>query len=608
MNKAIPSLLRPNHKSPLANHNFSLASAVPWIVLALLAVVSWNRWIEPYVDSGRELMVPRRLAQGERLWADVQFPHGPLGPYVAAIVEGAAGPSLPARIALCALVAAGHLAALQILARRWLSPWRAALALTVAIAAAVFLRPGGWLFPFSFDAAIAVAALTAAVAGATREPEPADAAAGAGVLAALLARPEIGLVGMAALAVAARRRPRRLVPLAVAPLAGAAAGYGMLSLGISRHTLVRDGWLAVLDPPVAFRNVYRAYAGLDRPALRLTELALAFVVIAVFASAIVAAASVAARLRASGRPRGAAAAEILLVLALAAAAAVAARPPASLAESLFLLPPLVRVVPLALIAAAGWRLARSLAGEPPRGALARVPDAALWLAAIFAARVLFAAGYVGPYPAFFLPLPLLVAQAGLFGAADRASASAGPALPRLLASALLVFALFRGLALSDFYRGRPWRRVATPAGSVMLPEPVGGATAGAIAALSSAPRGSTLAGFPEGGFFSYALARRNPFREEQFFPGTLDADGERRAIRVLETQPPDVLLLANVLAVGEGAPAFGQDYYRDLAAAARARYRPAAAFGPGARPGARIGDPEFFVEIDVPAATASGAR
>ena len=207
-----------------------------------------------------------------------------------------------------------------------------------------------------------------------------------------------------------------------------------------------------------------------------------------------------------------------------------------------------------------------------------MPDAALWIAALFAARVLLAAGYVGPYPAFFLPLPLVVAQAGLFGAADRAAAVGGRSLPRLVAAALVVFALFRALALRDFYRGRPWTRVATPAGSVVLPEPVGGATAGAIAALASGRSGSTLAGFPEAGFFAYALGRRNPFREEQFFPGNLDAEGERRAVRVLETRPPDVLVRANVLAVGEGAPAFGRDYDAALDAAARERYRAAAAF------------------------------
>ena len=154
--------------------------------------------------------------------------------------------------------------------------------------------------------------------------------------------------------------------------------------------------------------------------------------------------------------------------------------------------------------------------------------------------------------------------------------------------------------MADFYRGLPWTPVATPAGHLRLPGPVADATTGALGELSRLPANATLAGFPEAGFFNYVLGLRNPFWLEQFFPGHLDASGETKAIGVLEKDPPDALIFANVLAVGEGARAFGQDYLGGLAAAARARYRPAAAFGPGARPGATIGDPQFFVEIAMP--------
>jgi hypothetical protein len=129
---------------------------------------------------------------------------------------------------------------------------------------------------------------------------------------------------------------------------------------------------------------------------------------------------------------------------------------------------------------------------------------------------------------------------------------------------------------------------------------VAGATAETLAALGRLPADATLSGFPEAGFFNYVLGLRNPFWLEQFFPGHLDAQGEARAVRVLETDPPDALVFANVVAVGEGARAFGQDYLGGLARAADARYRPTAAFGPGARPGARIGDAQFFVEISAP--------
>ncbi|HEY6928145.1 MAG TPA: hypothetical protein VJA66_00585, partial [Thermoanaerobaculia bacterium] len=76
-----------------------LWALLPYGVFLLLAAISWGRWIEPYVDSGRELMVPLRLARGERLYRDVRFYHGPLAPYLAAGLEKVCARSLAARIA-----------------------------------------------------------------------------------------------------------------------------------------------------------------------------------------------------------------------------------------------------------------------------------------------------------------------------------------------------------------------------------------------------------------------------------------------------------------------------------------------------------------------------
>ena len=56
---------------------------LPYAVFLLLAAISWNRWIEPFVDTGRELLVPARVAGGEKLYRDVRFYYGPLAPYLA---------------------------------------------------------------------------------------------------------------------------------------------------------------------------------------------------------------------------------------------------------------------------------------------------------------------------------------------------------------------------------------------------------------------------------------------------------------------------------------------------------------------------------------------
>jgi hypothetical protein len=597
--------LKSTSNSQLATLNSRL---LPYAVFALLALVSWNRWIEPYVDSGRELMVPWRIAHGERLYADVHFHHGPLGPWAAAAVDAVFGRSLAARLALAAALALSSLEALRRLSLRMLTAGRAALSVSAAVAAAYFLRPGGWMFPFSLDVAIAVAALTWSLElflGGR------DRAAGACVCAALLARPELAAAGLAVLAFSARREPRRLARLAAIPILAGAAGYAAVSVGIPHARLVADGWLRLLDPPEAFRNVYRAYAGLDRPGLRLVELALAALVLAVGVGLLVGASAVAERV-ATTSIGAARAIEGVTVLAVAAAAAWRLAAPAGVAERLELIPPLVRVLPPILLAAALLRAVSALR-RPRSGATPpAVPDAVLWMAAVFSLRMLLAAGYVGPYDSFFLPLPLVVGAAGAFAAAERAAPSVGPALPRLAAACLAVFALFRIARTAQQYRGGTWQAVATPAGRLMLPAPVGAATAAAILDLDHRlPQSGTLTGFPEAGFYNYVLGRRNPLRLEQFFPGHLDASGEAETIDALVRTPPDALILANVLAVGEGSRAFGLDYNRALERATRERFERAAIFGPGARDGARIGDPGFFVEILVPrrnAAEGSAAR
>ena len=46
-----------------------------WAVLAavfiLLTAVSWQQWTNLFIDTGREMNVPLRLLQGDRLYADV---------------------------------------------------------------------------------------------------------------------------------------------------------------------------------------------------------------------------------------------------------------------------------------------------------------------------------------------------------------------------------------------------------------------------------------------------------------------------------------------------------------------------------------------------------
>jgi hypothetical protein len=225
----------------------------------------------------------------------------------------------------------------------------------------------------------------------------------------------------------------------------------------------------------------------------------------------------------------------------------------------------------------------------------------------FAARLFLAAGYVGPYNGFYLPLPLLVTAAVLWKGAERLPALVSPppvTFPALVSAAFALFFVARVAALALLYRHPAWSRVATPAGSIFVPEPVAGATRATLRDLASRVRkGGAITGFPETGFFNWALGLRNPLAQDQFFPGHLDTAAEEDAIALLQRDPPDAIVYADVLTIGHGRAAFGRDYLPRLDRHVRENFATAASYGPGARPGARIGDPDFFVEIRVPVAS-----
>ena len=68
------------------------------IVVAATGVMmllwSWAKWTDMMVDFGRELYIPWRLVEGESLYKDVAYFHGPLSPYLNSLVFLVFGTSL----------------------------------------------------------------------------------------------------------------------------------------------------------------------------------------------------------------------------------------------------------------------------------------------------------------------------------------------------------------------------------------------------------------------------------------------------------------------------------------------------------------------------------
>ena len=69
----------------------------PALLLATAAgmlAFSWGAWPNVFVDFGRELYVPWRLAEGESLHADIAWFNGPLSVYAHAALFALFGPGL----------------------------------------------------------------------------------------------------------------------------------------------------------------------------------------------------------------------------------------------------------------------------------------------------------------------------------------------------------------------------------------------------------------------------------------------------------------------------------------------------------------------------------
>jgi len=312
---------------------------LPWPAVAKVALVTvaavaslaanWLRWINPFVDSGREMNVPARLAAGERLYRDIVFYYGPAGPWLQALVLRAsgdaaraagrprslspvaapaaalaAGPSwLPLEIA-CLALAAAILFLLYRLAAAAGGP-RSALAATALAAAFCLGAPhgGGFVFPYSTSSLYALAGALLALTASLGEPGwRRRTLVAAGLALALGARAEIGGAAALILLIAAVRFRPGLLPgpaPSVADRPGTAAGAPLLtpeasasvadvSLGVASalaiyvpafagipwHVLLAQGPLThALAMPPEWKQLYGSVSGLARLDHSLPELA-----------------------------------------------------------------------------------------------------------------------------------------------------------------------------------------------------------------------------------------------------------------------------------------------------------------------------------------------
>ena len=131
-------------------------------VAAIAFIQSYARWLDPIIDTGRDLYIPEQLARGAKLYRDIRYQYPPLAPYLLALITGAIGHSLAAYAAIGVAQSAAIAASLWIALRRPLP----AFAATLTFVTACFCGGTLWnfIFPYSYAATIGMALLCAALA------------------------------------------------------------------------------------------------------------------------------------------------------------------------------------------------------------------------------------------------------------------------------------------------------------------------------------------------------------------------------------------------------------------------------------------------------------
>jgi hypothetical protein len=484
------------------------------------------------------------------------------------------------------------------------SPLSALVAITLTAAVCLGAPHGGaFVFPYSFANLYGLAGSLLALLGFGDVGDVGDVgdegngrsrrwslgAAALGLALALTARPELGAATALILLLAGARSAewrtglRDAVLVAAAGGLAAAAVYTLAFAGIPWQILQREvPFLHLSSLPPEWNHYYRGAAGLLHPWIATRTLATGLLIDGLLLAAF-------ALLPRPRRPVWIGF-EILLLAALLATWAVAVQGNS--------LPPVLFPLPLlAPLAATALLLHRRPLEENGRDRFMLFA-----LAAVAASRTLLRLD-VGPGMEAFasFALPCAVATACVLSLDMAAARLADPAAFRRRLAAFLL--LLGGLFLAQMARTSADPRLVrldTRAGSLRLPAGEAGAIAQTLAFLAGQarpgdlPGQTTVATFPESGFFNFVTGLRNPLRENLILPGALDAAGENEVVARLDSERPRFILVCHRPTAEFGTGPFGRGYAVHLWEEVERRYREVASFGPPPRPGRR---PGWFVRV-----------
>lgn len=140
-------------------------------LLVLVAVValaqSWNRWLDPIIDTGRDLYASERITHGTKLYRDLRYQYPPLAPYLLAAITSIIGSSLASFTAI-GIAQSVAVAALLWLSLRDLAGFVAALLFVALSCCGASTWGANFVFPYAYAATIGMTFLVGALASFVR--------------------------------------------------------------------------------------------------------------------------------------------------------------------------------------------------------------------------------------------------------------------------------------------------------------------------------------------------------------------------------------------------------------------------------------------------------
>ncbi|HKO58800.1 MAG TPA: hypothetical protein VJ276_23235 [Thermoanaerobaculia bacterium] len=126
-------------------------SALIAVAAAIAISQSWNRWLDPIIDTGRDLYISEQLHHGTRLYVDVRYNYPPLAPYLLAAVTAVTGNSLAAYASIGLI--SGLLIALALYSfLRGVAGLAAALLFVACYLCGASTFGANYVFPYSYAA------------------------------------------------------------------------------------------------------------------------------------------------------------------------------------------------------------------------------------------------------------------------------------------------------------------------------------------------------------------------------------------------------------------------------------------------------------------------